>query len=244
MGLITTNAIVLHRADYRDHDRMLTLFSPTLGKVEAICRGCKRQKSPLMPAAEYFSSGEYVLWQGKESAQVRSCQVQDSFYPLREDYEKLTHGMYMLDLCRAAVQPEQENSRLFLLLLRCLAHMAYGDAPVKKTTVVFMMGMLSLLGFRPLVGRCARCGKTIGLGTSPWAGAFGPEEGGVLCMECGEGRVRLTGEEIGMMQDVMRRGVDVLEEKEECTETVFRVIRRMAEDRLGTRIPAGSALQQ
>lgn len=36
MGQITTNAIVLRRVDYRENDRMLTLFSPTLGRIDAL----------------------------------------------------------------------------------------------------------------------------------------------------------------------------------------------------------------
>ena len=102
MGQITTNAIVLRRADYRENDRMLTLFSPTLGRIDALCRGCRRQKSPLMAASELFCSGEYVLYQARERTTVISCQIADSYYPLRADYERLSHGVYALELCGAA----------------------------------------------------------------------------------------------------------------------------------------------
>ena len=112
MGQITTNAIVLRRADYRENDRMLTLFSPTLGRIDALCRGCRRQKSPLMAASELFCSGEYVLYQARERTTVISCQIADSYYPLRADYERLSHGVYALELCGAAVQPAL-NTDLF-----------------------------------------------------------------------------------------------------------------------------------
>lgn len=125
MGQITTNAIVLRRVDYRENDRMLTLFSPTLGRIDALCRGCRRQKSPLMAASELFCTGEYVLYQARERTTVVSCQITDSYYPLRVDYERLSHGMYALELCSAAVQPAQENERLFLLLLKSLAYLCY-----------------------------------------------------------------------------------------------------------------------
>ena len=36
MASFTTPAIVIRRADYGDYDRMVTLFSPELGRVEAI----------------------------------------------------------------------------------------------------------------------------------------------------------------------------------------------------------------
>ena len=161
MAQITTHAIVVRRADYREHDRMITLFSPTLGRIDALCRGCRRQKSPLMTASELFCTGEYVLFQSQERTTVVSCQVSDSYYALRNDYEKLSHGMYMLELCGAAIQPAQENERLFMLLLRSLAHLCYGETEPRRVTAVFLMGLTSLLGFRPQVGRCARCGTPV-----------------------------------------------------------------------------------
>ena len=35
-------AIVLRYANYKDNDRMLTLLSPTRGKMEVLSRGCRR----------------------------------------------------------------------------------------------------------------------------------------------------------------------------------------------------------
>ena len=145
MGQITTNAIVLRRADYRENDRMLTLFSPTLGRIDALCRGCRRQKSPLMAASELFCSGEYVLYQARERTTVISCQIADSYYPLRADYERLSHGVYALELCGAAVQPAQENERLFLLLLRALAYLSYDTVAPRRVTAVFLMSFCRMV---------------------------------------------------------------------------------------------------
>ena len=63
MPAVTTPGIVLRYANYRDHDRMLTLLSPRLGRVDLLSRGCRRPKSPLMPASELFVSGEFVLFE-------------------------------------------------------------------------------------------------------------------------------------------------------------------------------------
>lgn len=247
MAQLTTSAIVLRRADYRDNDRMLTLFSPTLGRIDALCRGCRRQKSPLMAAAELFCTGEYVLYQSRERTTVVSCTVSDTFYPLRGDYERLSHGLYALELCAAAVQPAQENERLFLLLLRSLAHLSYGDVPARRVTAVFLMGMTSLLGFRPQVGRCARCGRPIvlnGLADEETAAAFYGEAGGVLCLACGAGEgCRLTARDVRYLQDVMRRGLDSLADSDAvCPDALFAALRQMAEGRLEAPIRSGRLL--
>lgn len=114
-----------------------------------------------MAASELFCTGEYVLYQARERTTVVSCQITDSYYPLRVDYERLSHGMYALELCSAAVQPAQENERLFLLLLKSLAYLCYDTVAPRRVTAVFLMGMTSLLGLQAAGRRCAQCGKPI-----------------------------------------------------------------------------------
>ena len=120
MPYITTQAIVLHTADYRDNDRMLSLLTPEHGQLDALCRGCKKPQSPLMSAAQAFSYGEYVLYQAKGRMTVTSFQLIDSFYALREDYEKLRYAACMLEVMQAQATPGEGNTRLFLLLARSL----------------------------------------------------------------------------------------------------------------------------
>jgi len=246
MPQITTNAIVLRRADYRDNDRMITLFSPTLGRIDALCRGCRRQKSPLMAASELFCAGEYVLYTTRERVTVVSCQVTDTYYGLRADYERLSHGMYALELCAAAVQPDQENERLFLLLLRSLAHLCYSDVPARRVTAVFLMGFVSLLGFRPQVARCARCGDAVLPSKAPEGApvaSFDPQTGGVICPACRAGETcRLSESDVLYMQGIMKTGLKSLEVDGECSDDLFDALRQMAEERMDVPIRSGKLL--
>lgn len=246
MPQVTTNAIVVRRADYRDNDRMLTLFSPTLGRIDALCRGCRRQKSPLMAASELFCAGEYVIYQAGDHATVVSCQVTDTYYALRDDYEKLSHGMYALELCSAAIQPAQENERLFMLLLRSLAHLCYGDVSPRRVTAVFLMGFASLLGFRPQVGRCARCSTPVlqnRVNDDVLIAAFSPEDGGVLCPGCSAGaKCRLREKDVVYLQEIMKKGLKTLQDEGECPDALFDALRSLAEGRIDTPIRSGKML--
>ncbi len=162
---------------------------------------------------------------GRERRSI-SCQIADSYYPLRADYERLSHGVYALELCGAAVQPAQENERLFLLLLRALAYLSYDTVAPRRVTAVFLMGMMSLLGFRPQVGRCAQCGTPItldGRADDDYAAYFGAQAGGVLCEHCGAGGgVRLTAGEVRYLQAIMRRGLETLSEDGDCSDDALR----------------------
>lgn len=46
MALITVNGIVTRYANYRDNDRILTLFTRERGLISAAARGCRRPKMP------------------------------------------------------------------------------------------------------------------------------------------------------------------------------------------------------
>ena len=248
MGNFTTNAIVVRHADYRENDRMLTLFSPTLGRVEALCRGCRRQKSPLLAASEILCAGEYVLYQKSERCTVVSCSVQDSFFPLRADYERLTHGLYITELCDAAIQPAQEAERLFLLLLRSLAHLAYGEIKAERITSVFLCGYASLLGYRPRLGSCLACGTAL-----PQADRdlyFDHAAGGALCADCAHKKPilesgaaqRISRETLIFLQGTMKLGLGVLETEISMPEKTLALLRRYVEMRVEKTIRSAKLL--
>ncbi|MGI6172660.1 MAG: DNA repair protein RecO [Christensenellales bacterium] len=180
--MIVTNALVLRRSEYKDNDRMLTLLSPELGRIDAIARGCRRQKSPLLNAAELFTAGEYALTETRGRYSVLSCQVTDSFFPIRTDVDLLTHGAYILSLLYSASQPNLPSEALFLLGLHALAHLAYAPLPPALTTFGFEMHLMHILGQSPSAVQCVRCGREIETG-----GRFDALAGGAICPRCFSG---------------------------------------------------------
>ncbi len=208
LSSVTTQGIVLRHADYREHDRMLTLLSPGLGRVEALCRGCKRPQSPLLAASEWFALGEYVLYAGKGRMSVQSCQLTESFYPLRVDYERLKYATYTLSVAEAATQPGEKSVDLFTLLARTLYRLSYRQLAYEAVTAAFLLHFASISGYRPRLSHCARCGKET---EEADARAFDIEGGGVLCSECREGAQAVWPVTLGQMtwmRDVLKRGID------------------------------------
>ena len=81
-------AIVLRYANYRDNDRMLTLFSPTKGRIEALARGCRKPRSPILNASELFALGDFELYERGNHLTVISANLMETFYPLRADFDR------------------------------------------------------------------------------------------------------------------------------------------------------------
>lgn len=179
MPSFTTPAIVIRRADYGDYDRMITLFSPELGRVEAIARGCRRPKSQLTNAVEPFTSGEFQLYSHRERNSLEQCQISDSYYDLRSDYDRLRHGVYWLKLLDAAILPDTPAPDLFIVTLRALAHLNYGELPPELVTFAFECHFMRLMGLSPRMDACVRCGRP--LDGDAW---FDADLGGAVCASC------------------------------------------------------------
>ena len=177
-GLIT-DALVLRHSDYGDYDRMVTLFSPEYGRIDAIARGCRRSKSPLVNAVEPFTSGEFQLYYRRDRYSIDQCQIKESFYELRTDYDRLVHGMYWLKLLDAAIMAEAPAPDLFLITLRALAHLNYSDLPPALLTMAFEMHFMAQLGFAPRMNQCVQCGRSI-----DGDARFDARLGGAVCLNC------------------------------------------------------------
>lgn len=184
MALITVNGIVTRYANYRDNDRILTLFTRERGLISAAARGCRRPKSPLLPASELFVSGEFVLFFNREKYTLQSCDVQEAFYPLREDVERFAAGAYMLALANGGAVTEQPNEALLSLLLYALSFTAYSDCAPLDLALCFAVRCLNILGYSPAITRCAACGRDLRAAQELH---FSSAAGGALCAACVKG---------------------------------------------------------
>ena len=231
MAAVSTPALVLRRADYSDYDRMVTLFSPQLGRVDAIARGCRRPKSPLLNACEPFTSGEFQLYQRGERFTLEQCQISESFFELRMNYDRLTHGVYWLKLLEATVMPDVPMEDLFLISLRALAHLNYSQLAPELLTMAFEMHLMAQLGYAPRVDTCMRCGRAI-----DGDARFDADRGGCVCLNCPSSAPRITNGARRIMLKLPRTRYDqvrLLDGHPDWPEAA-RLFRRYVETRVST----------
>lgn len=176
-------AIVLRYANYRDNDRMLTLLSPTRGLMEVLSRGCRRPRSPLLAASEVFALGDFELYYKAGRATLVNARLIETFYPLRSDFDRLSCGTYLLNLCEAAVQPGQNAQELFMLLLHTLSRLTFSDQAWQPLLSGFILHYSNIEGFKPRLHHCIRCARPL---TDEDDGFFDIEGGGLCCPQCHE----------------------------------------------------------
>ncbi len=234
----TLQGVVLRYANYREHDRMLTLLTPDRGRVDVLSRGCRRPKSALMVGSELFVHGEYVVFESRDRFTLTSCAPQDTFYPLRLDAYRLTCATYLLSLAGAAAQPEQPAEGLFALLLEGLYRLAYGDDPTLTAVNAFLLLYAAEVGYRPRLNHCVRCGKPL----PPGKGArLDAEAGGLCCDACAApGQYALTGDQAAWMKAVLAGGFAAA--SGEADTALFEALRFYVESRLECRIKCSQML--
>lgn len=187
-GSFSTSAIVLRRSDWRDYDRMVTLFTPEFGRLDAVARGCRKPKSPLINAAEPFTCGEYQITRVMGRNTIAQCRITENFFALRADYDRLVHGAYWLRLINEVVMPEEPNEALFHMTLRALSYLTHSELPPQLLTAMFEMQLWQLTGFAPNVSQCLIC-------LSPAEKTplrFDAQRGGCVCALCAPGAKRLS----------------------------------------------------
>ena len=174
-------AIVLRYANYRDNDRMLTLFSPTQGRIEALARGCRKPRSPILNASELFALGDYELYQKGAHLTVVNAQLIETFYPLRADFDRLSVGTYLLNVAENIIQPGVAAQELFMLLLHTLSRLTFTDQPWRPLVAGFLLHLTACEGFRPRLMHCVHCQRKLAETESTW---FDHMEGGLVCHDC------------------------------------------------------------
>lgn len=181
MPSLKVNGIVVRYSNYRESDRIVTLFTRELGLISCAARGCRNAKSSLLHASELFTYGEFVLFKTKDKYTLDSCTITDAFYPLREDISKLSAASYMVSVVNEGAQEGLISEKLLSLLLYALSFTAYSDANALDMAICFTLKALHELGYSPAITHCASCTRDIRSDEKLY---FSAASGGAVCLNC------------------------------------------------------------
>jgi DNA repair protein RecO (recombination protein O) len=204
--LYRTEAIILKRSDFGEADRLLTLYTPSLGKIRAIAKGVRKPTSRKSGHVELFTHSQFLIAKGRSLDIVTQAETVHAFRPLREDLLRTTYAYYAAELLDLFVEEGIENRPLFDLLLAMLGWL--GDASdLDLATRFFELRLLSLLGYRPQLFQCVACRRQI----EPTSNFFSPADGGILCANCGashRGAQEITLNALKVLRFLQTRGYD------------------------------------
>ena len=144
---LKTEAVVLQAIDYKDDDKLLTLFSPTLGKITANIRGVKKPKAKLAFAAQPLCFCEYVLAQKNGRNTVTSAYLHESFFALREDITRFFAACIAAEMVKELATENDAHESLFIAFVECLKGLCFDSADEAETLVTFAIVALREAGY-------------------------------------------------------------------------------------------------
>ena len=181
-----TEGVVLRQMPLGEADRLLTLYTPDLGKLRAVARGVRRINSKLGGHLDQLMHATISLSQGRTLDSIFEAQAIHSFRGLREDLDRLSQAMYIAELIDGFSVEQSPDVSLYRFLLRTLTELEAGRPPALLIRY-FELHLLRHSGFGPELYRCIECRS----GLEPDDYVYSCSGGGVLCQDC-----RVTSREV------------------------------------------------
>ena len=173
--------LVVKETSYGDNDKILTVLVRGKGKMQLWARGCKRMKSPLLSVAHTFTYAQFSVAESKGSYSIRSAQLIDNFYLLRENLDKLALAEYVAELASRCVMDNDESDGVLTLVLNTLYLLSNTEKRIDLIKACYEMRLMCETGYLPVLDGCTLCGTTEG------RLFFCPDHGGIVCEKCSNG---------------------------------------------------------
>ncbi|MDP7280959.1 MAG: DNA repair protein RecO [Candidatus Poribacteria bacterium] len=174
-----TEAIIIKKTKLGEADHILTLYTPNLGKIQAVAKGVRRPKSKMAGHLELLTHSQLSLARGRNLDTITGSQTINSFLPLKSDLNLISSALYATELVSQFTAEHVENQPLFQLLLETLHQLSQGSNS-DLILRYFEIQLLNNVGYRPQLQQCISCQLSL----SPVTNFFSSSAGGVLCPDC------------------------------------------------------------
>lgn len=174
-----TEAIVIKKTKLGEADRILTLFTPDMGKVQAVAKGVRRPRSKLAGHLELLTHSTVMFARGRNLDTITASQTINGFLPLKSDLDLTACALYAAELVNQFTPDHQENRLVFDLLLSAMRELCV-TANRELLLRHFELHLLHEAGYRPQLQHCVACRQPL----QPAANYFSVDAGGVLCPDC------------------------------------------------------------
>ena len=189
MATLQCPALVLRSVDFGESDRILHLLTPRTGRLTVIAKGARRSVKRFPGTLDFFNLLHVQVERRRPTSMARleHARLERTYLGLRTRPSRFALGCYILELFdRLAPEggAQQDHARLFEFARTALGWADEREPDLKLRTLL-ELGALDVLGLRPELRSCVRCGmpveKRAGRGGEI---RFHIGDGGPICEDC------------------------------------------------------------
>jgi DNA repair protein RecO (recombination protein O) len=179
LSLIKLQGVVLKSFNLAESDKIITIFTDKLGKVDVAVHGARKAKSKFMSSTQPFCYCEFVVYSGKNLYSLSESNITESFQSLLMDLDKLAYGSYFLEVIDNLTEKENKNVTILALLLKTLYILVHDEIDLRLLRFAFDYKAISISGFMPQINSCIKCREKV-----EDKAYFSIVEGGIVCAKC------------------------------------------------------------
>lgn len=137
--------LILKLIDYKDADKLASIFTYSSGLVLAKFVGVRKEKAKLKAMAQPFTFADFSFSERAGNKVVSGASIIDNFYPILADYNKTICGYIVLDIVKSLIPEGKPEQNLFLLTVSALKNIESHNEFV--STIDFILKFLNFSGF-------------------------------------------------------------------------------------------------
>lgn len=155
--LRTTEGTVVHVNEYKEHDRIIRVFSPDMGVITITVKGAKKQTSSAYSCTQLFACARFCFNERGGRYYLNSCEPKKIFYSLSGDMQKMSLASYFAQIVEHSVTESQTAHDVYRLYMNCLYMIAERSADTDFIKFIFEMRFTADIGMMPGLLGCADC---------------------------------------------------------------------------------------
>jgi len=187
MAGFSTDAILLRKTEYGDHDLIINFLTRDRGKIAVIAKNAKQSVRRFSGALDLFSANHIQCAFPKKNRDgliiLTQSTLDNGFANIRYDVFKTGYACYWVEMVSMWLEEGKPQASLYDLLYFCLGLFNTSDIRTEVAGLLFQIRFMSLSGFAPNLECCDRCRTDLDLitGSRLW---FDFKEGRIICPRC------------------------------------------------------------
>lgn len=196
----TLDCLCLKSIDYKENDKLVTLYAFGEGKVTAVLKGVKKSKAKLPYAGALFCFGKYYLAGRNGYYSVIGCDLVDNFYDVWTDIDKYYAALCGLEILDRAADDREIGDKIAAITLDFINEVCYKSTNIMLSLTLYLNNVNNCLGYS-ILPACINCGDNDS--THMYYSFL---RSGVVCNDCKEyNAMRLTKNAVGILDKLYNK---------------------------------------
>lgn len=207
-----TEGFVFKKEDWLEADRVFSVFTRDLGRVEIFAKAIRKIASKLKGGIEIFSLSDIEFIQGRNKKTLTDAVYLEKFRGIDSSPEKMKVSYGITTVLDNFIKGEQKDENIFNLLNEVFSKLNNYQLINKNYSLMyyyFFWNLVSLLGYGPEFLKCAACLKKL----NPYSLYFSNKEGGIICRSCSFSRkdgLKINSDVVKILRLILNKDWDIL----------------------------------